>query len=285
MLLLSINPGGPQGGSASQYFIGDFDGKSFSVSKEHDYNSDPLWLDEGFDFYAVTTFHNEPNYLKEKNYKLGIGWLSNWNYANKLPTETWRGMQSFPRELFLKRTQKGYRLFNRFAKEPLESMIKKTFEFKNTKNMTELNSFIKHDVENKESLFLSVIYSLEANKNIPVFGIKLRKSEDEETIIEFRSENSTLVFDRRNSGLTSFADNFAGKNEIIIDLENKKLVLEILVDKCSVEILINEGEKSLSNLIFPKNANSGFEFYGSTEIERVEIGLIDVIEKKLIKNE
>lgn len=285
MLLLSINPGGPQGGSASQYFIGDFDGKSFSTSNQHDYNSSPLWLDEGFDFYAVTTFHNEPNYLREKKYKLAIGWLSNWKYANKLPTETWRGMQSFPRELFLKKTNLGYRLYTRFAKEALESIIKKTYEFKNVINMTELNNFIAQNVENKESFYLSVVYSLEANKNTSAFGIKVRKSEEEETIIEFRPENSTLIFDRRNSGLTNFTDNFAGQNEIIIDSQNKRLMLEILVDRCSIEVLINQGERSLSNLIFPKKTNGGFEFYGSKEVESVEIGIIDVKEKKIIKIE
>src|SRR5690606_30793996 len=90
-LLVSINPGGPNGGSATQYFLGDFDGKTFTpVDKEI------RWIDFGKDNYAGVTFSNTGDR------KIFMGWMSNWEYANQVPTETWRSATTFPRELDLK---------------------------------------------------------------------------------------------------------------------------------------------------------------------------------------
>jgi len=56
-LSININPGGPQGGSADQYFVGQFDGANFT--EDHP-GSGPHWADWGEDFYASTSFSNIP---------------------------------------------------------------------------------------------------------------------------------------------------------------------------------------------------------------------------------
>ena len=93
---MSVNPGGPNGGSATQYFIGDFDGKKFMVDenfkdemqKKHDF-----WADFGKDNYAGVTWSNIST---SDGAKLFIGWMSNWQYANEVPTDTWRSAMTVP---------------------------------------------------------------------------------------------------------------------------------------------------------------------------------------------
>ena len=91
-LLVSINPGGPNGGSATQYFVGDFDGSIFTP-----FSTDTKWIDYGTDNYAGVTWSNSGNR------KIFLGWMSNWQYANVVPTKAWRSAMTVPRELTLKK--------------------------------------------------------------------------------------------------------------------------------------------------------------------------------------
>ena len=95
VLLVSINPGGPNGGSATQYFTGDFDGRRFISENTPD---TALWIDYGKDNYAGVTWSDIP---KADGRRIFIGWMSNWQYANQVPTERWRNAMTLPRELFL----------------------------------------------------------------------------------------------------------------------------------------------------------------------------------------
>src|SRR5690606_111660 len=120
VLLVSINPGGPNGGSGTQYFVGDFDGKKFTLESEFaellnadNENASPelikdgVWLDYGTDNYAGVTWADVP---ARDGRKLFIGWMSNWQYANKVPTSRWRGAKTLPRELQLVKSNQGYRV-------------------------------------------------------------------------------------------------------------------------------------------------------------------------------
>lgn len=108
--LVSINPGGPNGGSATQYFIGDFDGSRFTLDQEFkaDLTEMGIWLDYGRDNYAGVTWSNIP---EEDPRRLFMGWISNWNYANVVPTEKWRSAMTIARELTLNNTPEGLRVF------------------------------------------------------------------------------------------------------------------------------------------------------------------------------
>ncbi|MEL6303458.1 MAG: glycoside hydrolase family 32 protein, partial [Bacteroidota bacterium] len=101
-LLVSINPGAPNGGSGTQYFIGDFDGKEF-VSAQRE----AKWLDYGTDNYAGVTYNNLP-----EEERVFIGWMSNWDYARDTPTESWRSAMTLPRKLFLEKDGEDYWLKN-----------------------------------------------------------------------------------------------------------------------------------------------------------------------------
>ncbi|HYW49630.1 MAG TPA: glycoside hydrolase family 32 protein, partial [Gemmatimonadaceae bacterium] len=122
VLLLSINPGGPNGGSATQYFIGDFDGTSFTLDSAFAQGigaagPEPdrgIWLDHGRDNYAGVTWSDVP---AEDGRRLFIGWMSNWDYATVVPTEVWRSAMTVPRALTLQRTPAGLRLFSTPVRE------------------------------------------------------------------------------------------------------------------------------------------------------------------------
>ena len=91
VLLISINPGGLTGGSGTQYFVGDWNGKEFIAD---DVNT--RWIDYGRDNYAGVTFNDAPN-----SRRIFIGWMNNWDYAKDFPTDAWRGAMTLSRELTL----------------------------------------------------------------------------------------------------------------------------------------------------------------------------------------
>jgi sucrose-6-phosphate hydrolase SacC (GH32 family) len=91
VLIVSLNPGGYQIGSGTQYFIGDWNGKEFIAD-----DTKTRWLDYGRDNYAGVTFNDAP-----EGKRMFIGWMSNWEYAHNVPTNPWRSAMTLPRELSL----------------------------------------------------------------------------------------------------------------------------------------------------------------------------------------
>ncbi|EPQ26304.1 uncharacterized protein PFL1_06239 [Pseudozyma flocculosa PF-1] len=92
VLVNSINPGSPMGGSIVQYYIGDWDGRTFTAD-----DAAFRYADFGKDYYAFQSWSNSPD---GKAY--GVAWASNWQYTQVVPTSPFRSFQSTPRELTLK---------------------------------------------------------------------------------------------------------------------------------------------------------------------------------------
>jgi fructan beta-fructosidase len=94
-------------GSYTQYFIGDFDGTTFTNRNPAD---KVLLLDEGRDYYATQSWSDAPN-----DQRLAISWFSNWRYANELPCSQTNGQMTLPRQLQLVETPEGFRVTQGFA--------------------------------------------------------------------------------------------------------------------------------------------------------------------------
>ena len=127
VLLLSINPGGPNGGSATQYFVGDFDGKTFKLDESFSEDlkqKKSLWVDYGRDNYAGVTWSN---ISETDGRKLFIGWMSNWDYAQKVPTQKWRSSMTLPRELRLIKDGSHFSVSSQPVRE-LKNYISKTIK-------------------------------------------------------------------------------------------------------------------------------------------------------------
>ena len=91
-LKVGLNPGAPQGGSGEQYFLGSFDGKGFTTANQRRAHG---LTNYGKDDYCAISYNGLPKTQKP----VLIGWMSNWQYAAKLPTSPWRGQMSLPRRL------------------------------------------------------------------------------------------------------------------------------------------------------------------------------------------
>jgi len=245
VLLVSLNPGAPNGGSGTKYYVGDFDGTEFSsdwpAEKE-------MWLDFGKDNYAGVTWSNVPD---ENGSRLFIGWMSNWQYANVVPTEKWRSSNTLPRKLTLKEDASGNLFLQSEFAETLDKIAsewKKGNEF--TVNPEEFPAYqLKMNVETNES---------------SLFEIALKNSKGDKAVFTFDLEKDLLTFDRSNSGQTAFHENFIDLITAPIDFG---LITEVgmVVDQSSIELLVNGGRLQMTNLVFPQELLNNVEVVESAQ--------------------
>ncbi len=211
VLIGNINPGFIYGGSATQYFVGDFDGHKFTVDNEARYaDGNALWQDYGKDHYATVSFSNAPDGRHPM-----IAWMSNWEYANDVPTMQYRSANSIVRDTYLYKVGKEYFLGSRPAPEYDKAGLDKQIKVKGSCTVT------------------------------------LSNAEGDEATIIYDQKAMTLTFDRSKSGITDFNQNFAGKTTAPV--HRKLTSLRIFVDNSSVEVFGNNGEVVLTNLVFPKS--------------------------------
>ena len=224
VLLVSMNPGGPQKGSATQYFIGDFKQGVFTPD-----DTMIRWLDYGPDNYAGVSWANLPS---AQNRTLFIGWMSNWLYAQVVPTPTWRSALTLPRELRLFDVEGTLLLQSAPAKE-LEKLRGKSY-----------------GLSGKESLLPSAAVEILADvSREDNFSMMLSNELGEEVIIS--KEMGLVTVDRRKAGKTSFHPDFAAAHAAPMSWEAK--TLRIFLDGSSLELFVNEGELVITSLLFPSS--------------------------------
>nr|WEI57562.1 putative GH32 family protein [Micrasema longulum] len=236
VLLLSIGNGAPNGGSGTQYFIGDFDGKSFKNDNTPD---NFLWFDYGRDNYAGVTWHNAPN-----NRRLFLGWMSNWQYAQKVPTQTWRSAMTLPRELSLKNTPNGIRLFQKAVNEqitlksnetPLASQtIEAMYPLKNTSKCNEIT--LNFDISRATS---------------QDFGVVLSNTKGEKVWVGYEKSTNRFYIDRTDAGKKDFEAGFAGRHYAPRSATSDVLKMNLHIDVSSVELFADDGAVAMTDVFFP----------------------------------
>ncbi|MDD4993210.1 MAG: GH32 C-terminal domain-containing protein [Paludibacter sp.] len=264
VLIVSLNPGGPNGGSATQYFIGNFDGKTFKP----DALPYPLWLDYGRDNYAGVTFNNIP---KTVGRRIFMGWMSNWDYANQVPTKDFRSANTTPRELTIVNNG-NHLILSSYPVKELNSLKGKIWEKPNL-------------VVEKESIAIDLLkdnngsYEIEMTikpESADVFGFSLNNSKNETLKFNFNNTTGFVSIDRKKSGLTDFNDRFAmGMNAPLLKKDAYRI--RLLVDKASAELFINEGEITMTTLFFPTESMNQLKFYsqaGKFSVENIKINNI-----------
>ncbi|WML28231.1 glycoside hydrolase family 32 protein [Neobacillus sp. OS1-33] len=226
-------------GSRTQYFVGQFDGTTFVND-----NSDEtiLWMDHGRDNYAGVSWSDIP---AEDGKRIYIGWMSNWRYANQVPTEEWRSAMTLPRELSLTSSKEGVRLVQRVVPE-INSIRKGTEVFQDLtigKNQPAIFNLFSPLME----------VNIELKKQTSnSFGIVLQSSDDEKTVIRYDVEMEKLFVDRTEAGDNSFSESFAAVQEAFLKMENNKINLQIFIDASSIEVFAEDGKVAFTSLIFPK---------------------------------
>ncbi len=247
VMLLSINPGGPNGGSATQYFVGDFDGKKFTIDESFSKDvkqQKGIFIDYGRDNYAGVTWSN---ISEVDGRKLFIGWMSNWQYAQKVPTETWRSSMTIPRELVLEKVGGHYTVSSKPVKE-LQNYVAKTIKKETLKIDKEAVLIDKSLIDLSK---LDINFSL---KNLKKDTYTFSFSNDSNNSIQFGINNKENYFfiDRSKSGKVDFSDLFANKiSKAPFKVGFDKMDLRIIVDKTSIEIFYNNGKTVMSEIFFP----------------------------------
>jgi fructan beta-fructosidase len=264
VLSINLNPGGLAGGSADQYFVGQFDGTTFVNANPP---SQVLWADYGKDFYASTSFSDIP---ATDGRRIWLGWLLNWEYAAKVPTSPWRGVQSIPRSLGLKRFPEGIRLVQSPVKE-LATLRQNPVSLGEqdiaSANRALLTKKVRGDA-------LEIIAELDAGNSAEA-GIRVRKGKDEATTIGADWLHQEVFVDRTRSGDTSLNERFPGRHAgPLLSHGIKQVKLHIFVDRSSVEFFVNDGSAVISDAIFPSPDSQDIELYsknGEARIVKLEV--------------
>lgn len=264
VLSINLNPGGVAGGSGNQYFIGSFDGNRF---EDENPPGKILWADYGKDFYASASFSDIP---PSDGRRIWMGWLGNWDYAAHVPTSPWRGIQSIPRVLKLKRLSQGVRIVQEPVSE-LKSLRERHVEIVD-KTFDAANRILQS--ENVRGATLEIEVTIDPGR-VQDFGLEVRKGPSEETVIGFDPLKSEMFVDRAQSGDTSFDPKFPGRQTAPFNfVKGQPIHLHIFVDRCSVEVFANHGETVLSDLIFPSLSSQGIALYskgGKSRVVRMHI--------------
>jgi fructan beta-fructosidase len=225
VLFVSINPGGPQGGSATQYFVGNFDGLQFTPT-----DTATRWIDEGADNYAGVTYFNTPGR------KIFLGWMSNWNYANSVPTTAWRSANTIPRELYLVNVKGRPYLASRPAKEL--TLIKG-------------KSVTVQALRHKEQA-INGPFQLELQWPANQDGsIRIGNVDGEEIRIGFEKSSNRFYIDRTKSGQTGFREGFAARHYSSRIAASPTISVNLIVDKMSVELFADDGLTVMTDIMFP----------------------------------
>jgi fructan beta-fructosidase len=261
VLNVNLNPGGPAGGSASQYFVGQFDG--FRFTEDHP-GSGPLWADWGKDFYASTSFANIP---KDQD-RVWIAWMSNWQYAGLTPSMPGRGEMTLARRLFLRQIQvQPGAVSLALVQEPILPIPEHKLAA-DSLTVDQANARLTDEKAAGSVYALNVILEPGAAGET---GVRLRRSTsqangqaEEETVVGVDRAKGEIFVDRRRSGATFFAKDFPARTAAPLKHANASAIrLQIVVDRNSVEVFAEDGETVLTNLIYPQAASRGLEFYAT----------------------
>ena len=224
MLICNINPGGPFGGSATQYFVGEFDGHRFTC--EH---QDTRWMDYGKDHYATVTFDNAPD-----GRHIALAWMSNWQYANQVPTMQFRSANSVARDLDLFEYEGQTYCGVTPSKEMTAARVK------GNGKLTEA---------------CEVVVDLKANT-----VITLSNSKGEQVVMTYDAKKKEFSMDRTKSGAVDFSDAFPVVTTAPVYGKMKQL--RLFIDKCSIEAIDAEGRMAMTNLVFPTEPYTSIKVQG-----------------------
>ena len=216
MLLCNINPGGPFGGSATQYFVGQFDGHKFTCESAPEVTK---WMDYGKDHYATVTFDNAPD-----GRRVAMAWMSNWQYANQVPTMQFRSANSVPRDLDLYEYE-GQTYCGVTPSPELAAARPK----KATKTLTDA---------------CEMVVTLKGNATIT-----LANDKGEQVVMTYDEKSRTFAMDRTKSGQKDFSDDFAALT--VAPVHGKMSQLRLFIDRSSIEAFDADGKMAMTNLVFP----------------------------------
>ena len=243
VLICNINPGGPFGGSGIQYFVGDWNGRTFTAETDASGKIPTKWLDYGKDNYALVSWSGAPD-----GRRTAIGWMSNWQYAAEVPTMQFRSANTLPREIGLFRGEDGLTYASSTPSPELLALRDKTVARASGISL-----------KSKPRLFAlpgtndgvcEIVADFDARKARTV-SFTLSNKAGEHVDFTYDAGARTVTVDRRQSGITDFSESFPAVTVAPTFESSGKISLRIFVDRSSTELFGNDGRFVLTNLVFP----------------------------------
>lgn len=236
VLICNLNPGGPFGGSAAQYFVGSFDGKKFV-------NESPTqtkWMDWGKDNYATVTWNNAPD-----GRCIALGWMSNWQYANNVPTRQYRSANTLARDLTLYREGQELYLKSTPSVEVKKARGKKV-------SIPSFRVSEKHEIVNlfEDNQGAYEVEILIQNAGASKIAFCLLNDKGEKVSMYYDLNRKQFVMDRSESGTVDFSKDFPAVTVAPANVD-KELTLRLFVDRSSIEAFGEDGKFVMTNLVFP----------------------------------
>jgi fructan beta-fructosidase len=252
----------PNGGTGTQYFVGDFDGKTFTNSSSKETT---LWLDNGTDNHAGVTWSDVP---EKDGRRLFIGWMSNWDYAQEVPTEKWRGAMTIARTLELENRGGAYRLITKPVKE-LQILRGKYVTLDG--GVLGISQSVDLEFSPSQS---EVILEFNPERATHPFGVRISNSKSESVIIAFDKKMNGFTVDRTGAGKGDFYPQFRGFHTSIRDYEAKTVKFHLIIDKSSVELFADDGRIVMTEIFFPNEDFNELSLF-------IENGTVDLIGGKI----
>ncbi len=238
VLVVSVQHGAPSGSFGNRYFVGDFDGATFTNSAPA---SDARWLDYGSDYYAARTWIPAQANLKQR---ISIGWMANWTYARTLPATTYRGSMTVPRELSLRYDGAGYYLAQRPAPGVLRTLSSRKASIKID------------DAHRSKSITTSTVAELDVDFAVTNrsgrFEIDLFKTGTQYVSIAYDVPKAEISVDRRNYNGHRFETD-SGQQTAHVTPRDGHLKAQVLLDRNSIELFVGDGKITVTDLIYPRN--------------------------------
>lgn len=203
-----------------------------------------LWADYGPDYYATVTWSDIP---KSDGRRIALGWMSNWEYADTIPTSPWRGAMTLPRVMTLRQTPEGLRLVQHPVKETMGLAAGKPLRFTGG-SAEEAVSWLGMQSPLPATLDISMAFTGVSSDS--AFTIVLADEAGGETLVGFA--DGRLFVDRTKSGLTGFHPKFAARHEGPVIIEGGKFTISLMLDHSSLEVFAADGALSMTHLLFPK---------------------------------
>ncbi|WP_052702783.1 glycoside hydrolase family 32 protein [Paenibacillus beijingensis] len=256
VLHVSLGDNAETDGSTAQYFIGEFDGRTFVNDLPA---AEVRWTDYGQDFYAAVSYSDVPD---EDGRRIWLGWTSNWKYPFEGPTEPWKGGMSIPRSLSLKTLQDGTIGLVQQPAQELQRLREGRREFQPA---VVGDGALSLDFSGSSYELVTEIEWEDAEE----FGIRLCVSDREATAVGYSPNNACLFLDRTRSGFSDIQSRsggpagFAKRFEAPYSTAERRVKLHVFVDVSIVEVFVDDGERVITSLIYPDAASGSLELYAS----------------------
>lgn len=267
MLICNINPGGPFGGSAAQYFIGDFDGTTFVPDKDAEGNVPTKWMDFGKDHYATVSWSDAPD-----DRRTVIGWMSNWQYAAEVPTMQFRSANTLPREMGLFTAPDGQIYVSTVPSPEVETLRDRLVVSQNKLSVGKKLRKVALPTANDGICEIEFDIVVKKNANVSVV---LSNDKGEKVEMIYNPVECTLSFDRRNSGITDFSQDFPSVTVApTFGRGNEPLKVRMFIDRSSIEVFEGDGKFAMTNLVFPTTPYKSIAFSttdGKADVKNLKI--------------